>query len=157
MSQNPNPVMAARRRNHGPQIGVRLMETGRPSMAAELTADDREAFDDAEWHDLCDWWIRRTTAGAYRLGEFSPREFIARMSWLRQYTIRLRVALRDSKSVAYRNELETENRKLRARLLQLERAPDTDRVRRLRAHTHRLEDEMRRWGLAVPQYREWDG
>lgn len=157
MSQNPNPVMPAHRRNHGPQIGVRLMETGRPSRAADLTAEDREAFDDADWRDLTDWWLRRTTGGEYHLGEFSPREFIARMTWLRGYAMRLRVALRDSKSQVYRRELEAENRTLRSRLTQLERAPDTDRVRRLRAHVTKLERAMREWGMSVPVYHEFDG
>ena len=41
--------------------------------------------------------------------------------------------------------------------MQLERAPDTDRVRKLRAHVRRLEEEMHKWGMTVPVMSEWDG
>lgn len=157
MSQRPNPVMSARRRAHGPQIGVRLMETGRPSMAAELTPDEYDQIDEGTFRDFMAWDTRRTQGGvAYHLGDYSIREVFAWMRWLKCYVLSLQARLRESKNARHLRETEAECRRLATRVDQLERAPDTDRVRRLRAHVRKLEAEMQKWGMRFPKMSEFD-
>lgn len=153
-----DPVMSGRRA-HGPQIGVHLMQTGRPSMAAELTPEEYDAIDEGTFRDFMAWDARRTCGNsvAYHLGEFSILEVFGWLRWMKGYVLTLQARLRESKSARHLRETDAECSALRRRLVQLERAPDTDRVRKLRAHVRRLEAEMHKWGMTVPQMSEWDG
>ena len=128
----------------------------RPENSAELSDADFESLDDAEWTEFSEWWARRTV-GEYHLSDFSPREFITRMSWLRTYALRMRMRLQESKNAQHIHALQRENANLARQVVRLEEAPDSERVKKLLLHIERCHAEMLKWGLSVPSAGEFDG